>query len=97
MVLHSEARSNQRAKFELEKRKRANYLEVENLQRRALREAKEAKEIAHYRKNLVHKAQPIGHYAPIIIKPSDRAITQPISPHFETERVLKNKYSDSKM
>lgn len=61
MVLHSELRSSQRAKFDEEKLKRIHVIEEENLQRRALREAKEAKEIAALRKTLVHKAQPIGY------------------------------------
>jgi targeting protein for Xklp2 len=69
-----------------------NILETENLQRRALRNAEDVKEIATYRKGLVHKANPIHHYAPLVIKPSDRPITQPISPHFEIDRVLKNKF-----
>ena len=93
VILHSEQRSNQRAKFEAEKQKRTHLLEMENLQRRTLREAKEAKEIAEYRRSLVHKAMPVGHYAPLLIKPSDKPVTEPISPHFETDRVLKNKYS----
>ncbi len=80
LVLHSEVRSSQRAKYEAERKKRSQLLEVENLQRRALREAKDAKEMVKYRRSLVHKAQPIVHYAPITIKPSDKPVTQPISP-----------------
>ena len=60
VVLHSDVRSSRRAKFEREKQKRAHALETENLERRALREAEEAKQIAAFRKTLVHKPQPIG-------------------------------------
>lgn len=88
VVLRSELRSSQRAKYEADKQERTNFLEVENLQRRALREARETKEIAGYRKSLVHKAQPIGQYRRVVIKPSDRPVTQPISPHFEVDRAL---------
>ena len=90
-VLHSELRSNQRLKYDAEKNKRSYLLEVDNLQRKALREATEAKEIAEYRKTLVHKAQPVAHYVPVVIKPSDRPCTQPISPHFESDRVLRSR------
>jgi targeting protein for Xklp2 len=96
MVLHSEVRSNQRAKYESEKKQRVFTLEVENLQRRALREAEEAKEIAKLRRSLVHKAQPIAHYAPVIVKPSDRPVTQPMSPHFEVDKVLQRHNAGSK-
>ena len=61
VILHSDVRSSQRAKYEADKQVRTNILEVENMQRRALREAKDAKEIFEYRKSLVHKALPIGH------------------------------------
>lgn len=85
IILHSSVRSSQRAEFEAIKKRKSHFVEVENLQRRALREAEEAKEIAQYRKSLVHKARPIQHYAPIVIKPSDRPVTNPISPHFKTD------------
>lgn len=91
VILHSELRSNRRAKYDTDKQERVQLIETENLQRRALREAGEAKEIAAYRRSLVHKANPVGNYAPLIIKPSTKPVTQPISPHFEIDRVLKNK------
>ena len=81
-VLHTELRSTQRMKYDSEKRQRCYLLNMENLQRRTLKEVSEAKEIAVLRKTLVHKAQPIARYAPTIIKPSDRPCTQPFSPHF---------------
>lgn len=88
VVLHSQLRSGLRAKYEAARQGRADLLLEENLQRRALREAEEAKEVAKYRKGLVHKAQPIGRYAPVVVKPSQKPVTQPISPHFEVDRVL---------
>ena len=82
VVLHSEVRSHQRDRYDAEKRGRADLLETEILQRKALRDAEEAKETAALRKTLVHKANPIHHYPPVMIKPSDRCVTQPISPPF---------------
>ena len=85
VVLHSEIRSEQRAKYDT-KRMREDYERMtENLQRRALRAAEESKELTEYRKKLVHKAQPIHHYAPLVVKACDRPITLPKSPHFLTD------------
>ena len=81
--------------YDKEKKKRFDILEAENLQRRALREAEEAKEITTYRKNLVHKAKPINQYAPIIIKPSTKPVTEPVSPNFEVDKVLRKRYLGS--
>ena len=90
-VLHSEARSHQRDQYEAEREKRVKIVEAENLRRRALRDAGDAKELADYRKTLVHKANPVQHYAPLVIKPSDKTITEPRSPHFKIDQVLKNR------
>ena len=91
IVLHSEVRSEQRAKYDA-KRMREEYQRMtENLQRRALRAREESKELAEYRKQLVHKAQPIHQYAPIVIKHCERPFTQPISPHFHTDDRLRSK------
>ena len=88
-MLHSELRSTQRLKYDSEKRQRCYLLNMENLQRRTLKEVSEAKEIAVHRKTLVHKAQPIARYAPTIIKPSERPCTQPFSPHFNNRYKIK--------
>lgn len=91
-VLHSDVRSEQRAKYDA-KRAREEYERMtENLQRRALRAAEESKELAEYRKKLVHKAQPIHQYAPVIIKPGERPITLPKSPHFRTDDRLRARH-----
>ena len=91
VVLHSDIRSEQRAKYDA-KRMREEYEKMtENLQRRSLRAKEESKELAEYRKHLVHKAQPIHHYAPVVIKASERPFTQPISPHFLTDDRLRSK------
>ncbi len=55
----------------------------------ALREAEEVKRLAEHRRTLVHRAQPIHHYAPVAIKPSDRTLTDAISPVFLTDMRLR--------
>lgn len=59
-ALRTELRSQERSKYDSQRHHRVCLLEATNLQRRALREAEEAKETVEYRKTLVHKPQPIG-------------------------------------
>ena len=93
IVLHSDVRSEQRAKFDA-KRMREEYQRMtENLQRRALRAKEESIELAKYRKQLVHKAQPIQQFAPVIIKPSERPLARPKSPHFHTDDRLRARHA----
>lgn len=48
------------------------------------RKRKEEEEIRELRKQLVFKATPISHYAPITIKKSDKPLVEPHSPKFHT-------------
>ena len=82
IVLHSEVRSEQRAKFDAEIQEKERQKELENQERRAMMEAQEAKELTLMRRNLVHKAQKIKQYAPINIKNSTQPLTMPASPKF---------------
>ena len=88
-VLHSELQREHRSKYEAEKHERELALDRELLEREALREAEEAKSLAKYRKALVHKAQPIHTYAPIVIKPSDMPLTAPKTPVLVAGRRLR--------
>ncbi|KAJ2323544.1 Protein tpx2, partial [Coemansia sp. RSA 2673] len=45
-------------------------------------ERREEEEIKRLRKLLVHKAQPVRHYKPVVIKPSDRPLTVPKTPQW---------------
>lgn len=87
--LHTELRSEKRAKFDADRFRKEREIEVENLKRRALRDAEEAKEISKLRKTLVHKAQPIHHYEPVVVHTSDIPITVPVSPRFLTDERLR--------
>ena len=68
-VLLSEVHHEQRAMCEVEKQKRKQMREQENMERQALQAAEDAK-IPCF-KALVHKAQPVLQSAPIKIEPSD--------------------------
>ena len=50
------------------------------------RELKE--ELVQARKALVHKAQPIRSFKPILIKRSDKKTTSPVTPHLGVARAI---------
>lgn len=81
-VLHTELRSEHRAKFDTERACKEQQQEQENQERQALAEAQEAKKIASLRRSMVHKALPIRHYNPTLIIPSSKPLTAPHSPNF---------------
>ena len=81
-VLHTEMRSKQRAKFDMELEQKELQREQENSERQAMAEAEEAKKVAAMRRSMVHKALPVRHYAPVMVKPSSRPLTAPHSPQF---------------
>ena len=74
-VLHSELRSQERSKYDAQKFHRNCLQEAANTERKALREAEEAREIAEYRKSLVHKPQPIG--SPVLLVQTNGAVNSP--------------------
>lgn len=81
-ILHTELRSEQRAKFDTDRACKEQQQEQENQERQALAEAQEVKKIASLRRSMVHKALPIRHYNPTVILPSSKPLTAPHSPHF---------------
>ena len=89
VILSTEVRGRQRAVYDANLQLEALKKENDNLRRKALREIQEKREVTEYRKTLVHKAQPINEYAPVVIHPSDKLPTLPISPHFRTESRLR--------
>ena len=61
------------------------------LQLEERRRQEEEEEVRRLRQEAVHKAQPIRSYAPIQILPSDRPITNPVSPKFSKLRSERHK------
>ena len=50
----------------------------------------EEEDIRILRKEAIHKAQPVPHYNPFAVLPSDKPVTAPMSPHFQCpERMRK--------
>eukprot|EP00051_Salpingoeca_urceolata_P013873 m.175596 g.175596 ORF g.175596 m.175596 type:complete len:806 (+) comp17922_c0_seq2:126-2543(+) len=78
--LNSDARSKDRAQFDTHVKQLTAQQEAERKQEEADRMAAEERELVALRKRLVHKAQPVPHLKPMLVKPSDKFLTDPISP-----------------
>ncbi|KAF8795144.1 Targeting protein for Xklp2 like protein [Argiope bruennichi] len=90
--LHTEKRASERHR--LEEIKKAEEREKERIlqEQKRIQEEQERMELMKLRQELVHKANPIPEYKPVEIKPSDKPLTIPISPEFETDKRLKTKH-----
>ncbi|KAJ2376466.1 Protein tpx2 [Coemansia sp. RSA 2607] len=82
VMLKTELRSEERRAFDDDRAERERIRE-EVLERKRLEEEKrDDEEIKRLRKLLVHKAQPIRHYKPVDVQPSDRPLTVPKTPQW---------------
>lgn len=78
---------------DFEMHKKAKEAEHEAVKRRIEREKEEEEEraIAKLRAEMVHKSNPIKKYKNVEVQPSDKPVTYPMTPKFETDRRLRNK------
>lgn len=83
VILHTDIRSEQRAKFDAEREDKERQQETENREREAQAEAVEVRRVTELRQSLVHKALPVRHYAPTVVLPSSKSLTAPHSPNFQ--------------
>ena len=88
--LNTERRSVQRHDFEEKKHVRDANLRVADEERHRQSEEEEREAIARLRKEMEHKDNPIRKFARMEVLPSDRPLTQPESPHFETKMRLRS-------
>ena len=84
--LNTEERSRKRESYEIMKKELQRAKEDEIQQSLKEKEIEDAKKIALLRKQAVHKANPVRHFVEFEIKPSDRPLTLPETPKFETNR-----------
>lgn len=84
--LHSSERALKRRQFD--EQIRAKGREMAERERRLAeeRQRREAAELKVLRQQLVPKARPVMHYAPVTVKASERKLTVPISPALLTKR-----------
>ncbi|XP_015926253.1 targeting protein for Xklp2 [Parasteatoda tepidariorum] len=87
-------RASERLKLQIQKEAEEQENEKIRLARQALEEEKERKEILRLRQELVHKANPVRQYKVVEIKHSEKQLTEPKSPQFETNKRLKVRNKD---
>ncbi|XP_022240960.1 targeting protein for Xklp2-like [Limulus polyphemus] len=91
--LHTEQRAEEREKFEVWKHQRETELAAKLQKKREQEEKEEKKAIARTRAEAVHKAQPVRQFNTVIIRPSERGLTNPKSPVFATKLRARNNTS----
>lgn len=79
---HSEKRAEERAKYDMEMKNKEAELEGAKRLLEERRKREEEEEIMRKRREAVPKAQPIRHYKPVEVHPSDKPLTQPMAPAF---------------
>ncbi|KAJ1890541.1 hypothetical protein LPJ66_007413, partial [Kickxella alabastrina] len=82
ILLSTELRSEERRAYDDDRMERERIREEVLARKRLENERREEEEIKRLRKILVHKAQPIRHYKPVDIQPSDRPLTVPKTPQW---------------
>eukprot|EP01117_Protostelium_nocturnum_P013633 TRINITY_DN5100_c0_g1_i1.p1 TRINITY_DN5100_c0_g1~~TRINITY_DN5100_c0_g1_i1.p1 ORF type:complete len:737 (+),score=276.36 TRINITY_DN5100_c0_g1_i1:113-2323(+) len=83
--LNSESRAFQRKQFEDSKaQKEIEYEHAKKMAEQAKAEQLE-KEIAEYRRTLIHRAAPVHKFKPLVIKASENVLTAPKSPLLNTK------------
>lgn len=89
VVLHTALRSQDRMKFDDDKKKRNEERFAAEEKRKQLEKIKEEEKIKVLRRSLVHKAVPIPDYPLIKNKKSTKPLTEPRSPvfHYKTRSV----------
>jgi len=83
-VLHSDRRAEEREAFDLKVKQKEVDMEGAKREQEERRKREDGEDIAKLRKAAVHKAQPIRNYKPIEVKPSDKPLTFPSSPKFQS-------------
>eukprot|EP00092_Neocalanus_flemingeri_P009887 GFUD01010656.1.p1 GENE.GFUD01010656.1~~GFUD01010656.1.p1 ORF type:complete len:448 (-),score=125.08 GFUD01010656.1:111-1454(-) len=84
--LSTQFRAGEREPFELMKRQKEKAAEEQRRLEDVMKENEEQEEIVKVRKTLVHRAQPVANYKPLVIKRSDKKLTMPASPHLRSTR-----------
>ncbi|KAL8612429.1 hypothetical protein ACOMHN_008414 [Nucella lapillus] len=80
--LNSDRRAMDREEFEMRKKEREVELEGHRRQREQRDKVEEEMAIAKLRAEMVHRSNPIRRYPPMVIKPSDKPLTEAESPQF---------------
>ena len=82
LELNTERRAEKRAEYEAMKHEHEQEMLMMKKAQEKMREQEEQKEYERQRAAAVHKAKPIQKFKKITVKPSDRPLTQPVTPRF---------------
>ncbi|CAG8450375.1 9068_t:CDS:2 [Acaulospora morrowiae] len=85
-VFHTSTRLEERKAFDDQRKIRESVAEILREQKRKEEEVRNAEEIRRLRAELVHRAQPIKHFAPLHIRPSNKRSTKAVSPMIGEKR-----------
>ena len=93
VVLNSDLRAIERAKFEEWKHEQERHVEEERIRCQKQHELEEAEAVRQLRKDAVPKANPVRNFKTVEIHKSDKPLTEPQTPNFECKKrsVLANK------
>lgn len=95
VVLHSDRRAEERAAYELERSAKEAQLQGAKLQQEERKKREEEEQVVKLRKAIVHKAQPVKHYRPVEVRPSNKPLTLPASPNLQAGKSGKMKAGNS--
>ncbi|XP_060551268.1 targeting protein for Xklp2 homolog isoform X2 [Ruditapes philippinarum] len=84
-------RTVKREAFEMHKKAKQDELDNVRIQERRMKEAEERAEFERMRKEAVHKANPVKQYRRMEIKRSEKQLTAPMSPNFQTDTRLRTR------
>lgn len=86
VVLNSDVRARERAKFEEWKHEQELKMEEEKQRFQREKEQEEQERVKQLRKDAVPKAHGIRHYKPVDIQKSSKPLTTPHTPNFELQK-----------
>lgn len=86
VVLNSDTRAKERAKFEEWKHEQERHVEEEKMRCQKEKELAEMEAVRRLRKEAVPKANPVRHFKAVEIHKSEKPLTEPQTPNFECKK-----------
>ena len=84
-------RTMKREAFEMHKKAKQDEIDNIKIQERRMKEAEDRAEFERMRREAVHKANPVKQYKRMEIRKSEKQLTAPMSPHFQTDTRLRTR------
>lgn len=90
-TLNTEVRAGERMEYELHRKRKEDEILAAKREQEKRQEEEAAEEISRLRRNIIHKANPVRKYKPLVIEHAPQPPTVPISPNFATESRLRSR------